>query len=65
MCQILDVSRSGYYAWISRPESHSKRSNRDLLERIKKIYKVPRETYGSPRVTKALNNDGIKCGKIV
>ena len=63
MCQILDVSRSGYYAWISRPESHRKRSNRDLLERIKKIYKVSRETYGSPRVTKALNNDGIKCGK--
>lgn len=63
MYQILDVSRSGYYAWISRPESHRKRSNRDLLERIKKIHKVSRETYGSPRVTKVLNNDGIKCGK--
>jgi putative transposase len=63
MCQILNVSRSGYYAWISIPESHRKRLNRDLLERIKKIHRVSRETYGSPRITKAQNNEGIKCGK--
>ncbi len=63
MCQILDVSRSGYYAWTTRPKSHRKQLNCELLERIKEIHKVSRETYGSPRVTKALNNGGIKCGK--
>ena len=63
MCQILEVSRSGYYAWATRPESNRKKLNRELLERIKKIHKASRETYGSPRVAKALNNGGIKCGK--
>ncbi len=63
MCQILYVSRNGYYAWATRPKSHRKQLNCEFLERIKEIQKVSRETYGSPRVTKALNNGGIKCGK--
>lgn len=63
MCQILKISRSGYYAWVKRPESLRKKRNSELLEKIKNIYKISRETYGSPRVTHALKNEGIQCGK--
>ncbi|WP_242651712.1 IS3-like element ISCce3 family transposase [Ruminiclostridium cellulolyticum] len=63
MCQILKISRSGYYAWIKRPESLRKKRNVELLEKIRNIHKVSRETYGSPRITKALKNEGINCGK--
>jgi putative transposase len=32
MCDVLDVSRAGYYAWRSRPESARSVENRELLE---------------------------------
>ncbi|ACL75837.1 Integrase catalytic region [Ruminiclostridium cellulolyticum H10] len=63
MCRLLNISRSGYYAWVKRPESLRKKRNTELLEKIRRIHKVSRETYGSPRVTNALKNEGIKCGK--
>jgi transposase InsO family protein len=63
MCQILNISRSGYYAWAKRPESQRKIRNTELLEKIRKVHKVSRETYGSPRVTHALKNEGIACSK--
>jgi len=59
----LEVSRSGYYAWLKRPESRLKIQNRELLKKIRKIYTVSRGTYGSPRITKALNKEGTTCGR--
>ncbi|NLC06732.1 MAG: IS3 family transposase [Syntrophomonadaceae bacterium] len=59
----MQVSRSGYYAWLKRPESSRKSSNKELLTEIRKIYKQSRDTYGSPRITKALNKQGVICGK--
>lgn len=63
MCRVLGISRSGYYAWLKRPESSRQRRNRKLLKEIRKLYKVSRETYGSPRITRALNKKNITCGK--
>lgn len=63
MCQVMEVSRSGYYAWLKRPESNRKRKNKELLKKIRKIYKVSRGTYGSPRITRSLQKQGVTCGK--
>ena len=38
MCQLLEVSRSGFYAWQSRPESQRAQGDRHLLEQIKRIH---------------------------
>ena len=51
MCRVLSMSRSGYYAWIDRPESDRDRENRMLVLKIKKSHAISREIYGSPRVT--------------
>ena len=59
----MQVSRSGYYAWLTRPESNRKPQDRKLLKKIRKVYKVSRGTYGSPRITRALRKQGITCGK--
>jgi len=59
----MQVSRSGYYAWLKRPESNRKRQNKELLTEIHKTYQLSRGTYGSPRITKALHKQGITCGK--
>ena len=63
MCQVLVVSRSGYYDWIDRPESQRSLENRSLVEAIKVIHKKSRETYGSPRVTDELHECGFSCSR--
>jgi transposase InsO family protein len=61
MCNVLDVSRSSYYAWLNRPESLRKKENRTLAARIRIIHGQKRKIYGSPRMHKELNEDGFKC----
>ena len=63
MCHILSVSRSRYYAWRRRSKGPRQLENERLLERIKEAYKIGRRTYGSPRITKELRENGILCGK--
>ena len=50
MCRVLDVSKSGYFAWLEREESRRKRDDAKLLERIREIFAFSGRTYGSPRV---------------
>jgi transposase InsO family protein len=63
MSKVLKVSRSGYYAWRKRRPSRREEANRKLLGRILEVYRESRNTYGSPRITNALNEQGIVCGK--
>ena len=63
MCNVLKVSRSGYYAWKRRSPSKRQRENMELLIKIQEIYKKRRRVYGSPRITQELNEEGIGCGK--
>lgn len=63
MCRVLQVSRSGYYAWRDRPESRRNRENRSLLVHIKAIHQQSDRTYGSPRITDELNGRGIRCNE--
>jgi len=35
MCQVMQVSRSGYHAWLKRPESNRKAQKRELLKKIR------------------------------
>jgi putative transposase len=58
MCNVLDVSRAGYYAWRSRPESARSAKNRELLQDIRQIHSDNRGRYGSPRVHVELNAQG-------
>jgi transposase InsO family protein len=64
MCRVLKVSRSGYYAWLSRRESRRACENRRLLLKVRVIHKQSRETYGSPRVHQQLMRDGERCGEV-
>ena len=62
LCETLEVSSSGYYAWRSGGRGKRGRANAELAERIAVIHKESRGNYGSPRVTKALAAQGIGCG---
>ena len=63
MCQVLRVSSSGYYASRGRPLSQREQDNQGIVNQIKEIHTVSRETYGSPRVHAALVRQGIHCNK--
>jgi putative transposase len=61
MCQILEVSRAGYYAWLGRPESPRAVHQGEIVEQIRQVHRDSRETYGSPRVHRALVAQGVAC----
>lgn len=63
MCEVLDVSRSGYYAWRSRPDSQRAQANQRLLVQIREAYQLSRKTYGSPRIHAALRRKGVRCSR--
>jgi putative transposase len=63
MCRVLEVSRSGYYAWLGRSESGRERANRGLLVKIRAAHRRSRKTYGSPRVWRELRASGESCGR--
>ena len=63
MCELFDVSRSGYYAWKQREPSKRQRENEALKEEIKEIHRESRETYGSPRVHAELRARGFEVGR--
>lgn len=61
ICGLLDVARSGYYAWHERPTSARQRANEELLTRIREVHTDSHNTYGSPRVHAALKAEGEGC----
>ncbi|WP_259458015.1 IS3 family transposase [Salipaludibacillus neizhouensis] len=63
MCQVLGVSKSGYYAWLKRPKSNQKKKREKLTSRIKKIHLESRNTYGSPKITKVLQGKGVRVSQ--
>jgi len=63
MCRVLEVSRSGYYAWRSRRASNRESENKVLAEKIKTIHAKSRKTYGSPRIHRRLMAEGFRCSR--
>ena len=58
MCRVLEVSRSGYYAWLKRETSDRARANAALLKVIEEIHEESDGTYGAPRVHAELEDRG-------
>ncbi|WP_240778162.1 IS3 family transposase [Nonomuraea basaltis] len=49
-CRVLEVSASGYYDWLGRPEPSRELRNKELTKMIHEIHAESRGSYGSPRV---------------
>ena len=60
---MLDVSRSGYYAWRNRGCSNRETENRQLVKQIRAIHEEHKARYGSPRMTRELHAQGCRCGE--
>jgi len=63
MCQVLRVSRSGYYRFRRHVPSTRKKANVRLLEEIRSVHAKSRGIYGSPRVHRELVKQSHACGR--
>ncbi len=63
MCKLLNVSCSGYHAWLKRPGSHRSLENRALEAKIRVLHAASHNIYGAPRIHRDLIDDGIRCSK--
>src|SRR4051794_27359281 len=63
LCQVLGVSQSGYFAWRSRPASCHQWEDLVLLAHIRSAFARSHGTYGSPRMTRELQDDGLNVGR--
>ena len=61
MCDILDVSRNGYYDWRNRPTSARELRRARLGEQISQVHAQSRKIYGSPRIHAELQAIGVVC----
>lgn len=59
MCQAMEVSRSGFYAWQKRPASRKTLSKELLTKKICQVHTQSRCTYGSPRIQAELAEQGV------
>ena len=57
-CDVLGVSRSGYYAWLGRPASARAGRREALAVKVEAAHAEHRGVYGSPRVCAALRAGG-------
>ena len=63
VCCLLEVSSSGYYAWLKRAPSKRAREDAILSDRIRDIHLRSRNTYGAPRVHEELRDEGVRVGR--
>ena len=63
LCELFEVARSSYYAYLKQSAEPSKReqANEVLLEKIKSIFEKHKGRYGSPRIHKTLSLQGERC----
>ena len=64
-CEVLNLSRSAYYAWVKRHQTPNPRmrANAQLLAHIKTVHQQFRQAYGAVKTWQHLNRMGIACGK--
>jgi putative transposase len=63
MCDVLQVSRSGYYAWRDRPPSPRAVRRAERREQIRTIFAQSRGRYGSPKITAVLRQTGERIAQ--
>src|SRR5258708_18959431 len=63
MCAWLEVSKSGYYEWLSRPESATAKRREELKLRIGDIFDDSDGTYGYRRIAAQLARRGVAAGE--
>lgn len=65
LCDALDVSRSGFLAWLNRPTSTREIHDAKLVTAIESSFRASDRTYGARRVWRDVMAEGlerVRCG---
>jgi putative transposase len=63
LCDVLGVSQSGYFAWRARPACQRQQEDLVLLAHVRSAFALTNGTYGSPRMTRELQDGGLTIGR--
>jgi transposase InsO family protein len=63
LCRVLGVSQSGYFAWKGRPACRRQHEDMVLLAHVRSAFALSNGTYGSPRMTRELQDSGLAGGR--
>jgi transposase InsO family protein len=63
LCRVLGVSQSGYFAWKGRPACRRQHEDMALLAHVRSAFALSHGTYGSPRMTRELQDSGLAVGR--
>ena len=62
VCETLDVSRAGYYAWLAEAETARAQRDRELMPLVRNIFWRHRRRYGARRIAVEMQAAGHPCG---
>ena len=62
ICEALGVSRSGFYAWLSRPRSQRSLVDEAISALVRQSFIGSDRTYGARRVWRDVLSEGQRCG---
>ena len=63
LCDVMEISRSSYYAFESKPLSKREETDQRLIPMVQDIFKMNRKAYGHRRVSDELKKRGENCGE--
>ena len=63
LCQVMNVSKSAFYAWKARPAKVITAEELHLYRRAKELFKASRNSLGSRELVKKLNEKGIRVSR--
>jgi putative transposase len=63
MCNVLNVSSSGFYEWGHRRPSRRAIANDRLDGHIRQVFDQHKQRYGAPRIVDEINGHGQSCSK--
>ena len=62
LCEALDVSRSGFHAWLNRTPSKRTRDDEEIGAKVRASFIGSASTYGARRVWRDVLAGGVFCG---
>jgi len=63
LCELLGVSRSGYYRWAEAKPTARAQKDDELADQIVRVHADSRKAYGAPRIVEELKEQGVKVSK--
>ncbi|MBA3006351.1 MAG: IS3 family transposase [Proteobacteria bacterium] len=63
LCDVMEVSRSGYYFWKNRGKSARQQEYEHLTSVVQEAHKVSKGTYGARRIAEEVEAHGVSCGR--